>query len=85
MDGIDYGILQLVLISSLIGLVILGIILLVAIKMIQGGSRQKRNTRDEEGRLIQEIYQGLRKMELRVESLETILFERDRKRGRHDQ
>ncbi len=36
----------------------------------------------DEARLMQEIYQGLNKLEDRVESLETILF--DRKERDHD-
>ncbi len=36
----------------------------------------------DEARLVQEIYQGLNKLEDRVESLETILF--DRKERDHD-
>jgi phage shock protein B len=36
----------------------------------------------EETRLMQEIYQGLSRMEERVEALETLLFDRQRKEGR---
>ena len=35
----------------------------------------------EETKVIQEIYQGLTKMEQRIESLETILMERQKKNG----
>lgn len=77
MDGVDYDVLELILISSLVGLVLLGTFLLVAIKMIQGGRKQKRANLADEVRMIQEIYQGMHKMEQRVESLETILFDRD--------
>ena len=77
MDGVDYEVLELILIASLVGLVLLGTFLLVAIKMIQGGRKQKRASLADEARMIQEIYQGMRKMEQRVESLETILFDRD--------
>lgn len=41
------------------------------------GWRDNRNTGDEEARLIQEIHQGLTKMEQRVETLETLLLERE--------
>jgi phage shock protein B len=77
MDGVDYDVLELILISSLVGLLLLGTFFLVAIKMIQGGRKQKRAKLADEARMIQEIYQGMRKMEQRVESLETILFDRD--------
>jgi phage shock protein B len=36
----------------------------------------------EETRLMQEIYQGLARMEERVEALETLLLDRQRKEGR---
>ncbi len=35
----------------------------------------------EEAKVIQEIYQGLTKMEQRIESLEIILIERQKKNG----
>lgn len=35
----------------------------------------------EEAKVIQEIYQGLTKMEQRIDSLETILTERQKKNG----
>lgn len=41
------------------------------------GWRDSRNTSDEEARLMQEIHQGLTKMEQRVETLETLLLERE--------
>ena len=42
-------------------------------------SKQSNQFQAEEARLIQEIYQGLAKMEERVEVLETILLDRPRK------
>lgn len=54
--------------------------ILVAIKLIKGGiSRTDRKQQAEETKMIQEIYQGLTRMEERVESLETILLDRDGK------
>jgi len=44
------------------------------------GRRRGTTVNEEESRLIQEIYHGLGKMEQRVESLETLLLERE-KRG----
>ncbi|MBN2494303.1 MAG: phage-shock protein [Deltaproteobacteria bacterium] len=66
----------LVFISPLIALAILGGIILGGIKLIRGGTRRNRAQREDEARMIQEIYQGLESMERRVESLETILFDR---------
>jgi phage shock protein B len=54
--------------------------ILVAIKLIKGGfSRTDRKQQAEETKMIQEIYQGLTRMEERVETLETILLDRDGK------
>ena len=44
------------------------------------GRRRGTTVNEEESRLIQEIYHGLGKMDQRVESLETLLLERE-KRG----
>jgi len=49
---------------------------LFAIKIRHGGlSSRSREAQGEETRMIQEIYQGLSRMEARVEALETILME----------
>ena len=54
--------------------------ILMAMRMRQGGLLPKsRKEHAEEARLIQELYQGLQKMESRVESLETILMDFHRK------
>ncbi|MCP4692429.1 MAG: phage-shock protein [Desulfobacterales bacterium] len=50
--------------------------ILIAIKLSRGGvSGKNRKELSEEARIMQEIYQGLSKMEKRVESLETILMD----------
>lgn len=60
-----------------LALVVVGGIVLIAIKMFRGGlSRENRQQRADDARMIQEIYQGLSRMEQRVESLETILLDR---------
>jgi phage shock protein B len=52
----------------------------MAIKIIKGGlSHKKQKYQADEARMIQEIYQGLSRMEERVESLETILLDSDKK------
>ena len=54
--------------------------ILIAIKLFKGGiSRTDRKQQVEETKMIQEIYQGLTRMEERVETLETILLDRDGK------
>jgi phage shock protein B len=59
---------------------IIGSTILMAIKILRGGlSRKGQRVQSEEARMIQEIYQGLSRMEARVEALETIILERERK------
>ena len=54
--------------------------ILLAIKFFRGGiSRTDQKQQAEETKMIQEIYQGLSRMEERVEALETILLDRDGK------
>ncbi len=57
-----------------------GFFLVWAVKVGTGGSSGKRDkAMADETQLIQELHQGLRRMEERIESLETILFDRERK------
>ena len=66
--------------SLLLMLAIIPATILIAIKMFKGGfSRTDRKQQAEETKMIQEIYQGLSRMEERVEALETILLDRDGK------
>jgi len=58
--------------------------LLLAMKLRHGGlSARSRASQAEEARMIQDIYQGLSRMEARVEALETILMEH-KERSPHD-
>ena len=58
--------------------------LLLAMKLRHGGlSARSREAQAEEARMIQDIYQGLSRMEARVEALETILMEH-KERSPHD-
>jgi phage shock protein B len=69
----------------LVAIAMSGFILVSIIKALRGNSGgKKKETNMEEARLMQEIYRGLRKMEERVESLETILMEKKRKEKDHD-
>jgi phage shock protein B len=66
--------------SSVLALAVIGGTILMAIKIIKGGVSTKNQIHQaEEAKMIQEIYQGLSRMEQRVEALETILFDRERK------
>ncbi len=62
--------------SILLALAIVGGTILMAIRLKHGDvSREGKERSTEEARMIQEIYQGLARMEKRVESLETILMD----------
>jgi len=68
-----------------LALAIIGSTILMGLKIVKGGIRpkEKKNLTDE-ARIIQEIYQGLARMESRVEALETLIIEKesDRKENR---
>ncbi len=62
------------------GLAIVGSTILMAIRMLRGdASRKGQRLQATEAKTIQEIYQGLERMEKRVEALETILLDRSGK------
>ena len=63
--------------GAVLCLAIIGSTILMAIKIIKGGvSRKDQQNQSDEAKIIQEIYQGLMKMEQRVEALETIILDR---------
>ena len=63
--------------GTVLCLAIIGSTILMAIKIIKGGvSRKDQQGQADEAKIIQEIYQGLSKMEQRVEALETIILDR---------
>jgi len=58
--------------------------ILMAIRIIKGGvSRKDREKLSNEAGMVQEIYQGLGHLEERIETLETILLDRE-KRNRNE-
>lgn len=66
--------------GSVLVLAIIGSTILMAIKILKGGlSRKGQRVQADETKMIQEIYQGLSRMEARVEALETIILDRERK------
>ncbi len=56
---------------------VIGGTILMSIKLLKGGTSRKDQA--EDSKIIQEIYQGLSHMEERVEALETILLDQDKK------
>ena len=66
--------------GSVLILAIIGSTILMAIKFFKGGvSGKSRRDQADEAKMIQEIYKGLSRMEERVEALETIILDRERK------
>lgn len=68
-----------VICTPLLALGVIAITFLLTLKMVRGRGSADRELGAEETRLVQEIHQGLEKMEKRVESLETILTDTERK------
>ena len=63
-------------------LVSMGIACLLIVKAFRSGANTGAAASDEdETRMIQEIYHGLSKMEDRIETLETLLIDGERKRS----
>jgi phage shock protein B len=58
----------------------LGIVCWTVVRLVRGGGGNgSAPNAEEESRMMQDLYHGLRKMEERVEALETLLLERDGK------
>ncbi len=55
---------------------LLGFCALIGIKLLKGSGRDRQSMEDET-RMIQEIYSGLSQMEKRLETLETIIIEKE--------
>ena len=62
-------------------LALLGFFFLAALRILKGSGGRGATTDPNETKLIQDIYHGLLKMEERVEALETLLLDRERKGG----
>ena len=65
-----------ILLIATLGLIIIGII---RASKTGGLSKKDKQSQTEETKMIQDIYSGLSKMEERIESLETILIESQKK------
>ena len=67
--------------GSVLILAVIGSTILMGLKIIKGGATPKgQKTQRDEARIIQEIYQGLARMEERVEALETLIIDREKER-----
>jgi len=77
---LDAGRLAIIMIFGIPLAAIIGGCVISALKILKGDSTQRdKQTRDRETKLIQEIHHGLSRMEERVEALETILLDREKK------
>ena len=66
--------------GTVLALAVVGGTILLGIKILKGGlSPSSRRSQAEEAKMIQEIYEGLSRMEKRVEALETIILDQTRK------
>ncbi len=65
-----------ILLLATLGLIIIGII---RAAKTGGISKKEREAHADETKMIQDIFNGLSRMEERVEALETILIERQKK------
>ncbi|MBW1828912.1 MAG: phage-shock protein [Deltaproteobacteria bacterium] len=69
-----------------LALAVIGSTILMGLKIIKGGASPRgQKTQTDEAKIIQEIFQGMTRMEERVEALETILLEREKERKEKDQ
>ncbi|MFP4501849.1 MAG: hypothetical protein ACLFTT_12680 [Candidatus Hydrogenedentota bacterium] len=71
--------LSLPVLGLLTAIVIAGMLCYTLLRIIDGaGGRNPTTLSKDETRMMQEIYQGLSKMEARIEVLESLLLERNR-------
>lgn len=78
--NIGIGMLTILLAFALPFVVLIGAFALAALKVLKGdGPRQSKGHAAEETRMIQAIYHQLSRMEDRIEALETLLLDRERK------
>ena len=81
MDGqMDAGIVAVILIFGSVFVAVIGGLALAACAIWKKSApKQGHLAQADEAQMIQELYQGLSRMEERVESLETLLLDQERK------
>ncbi len=67
-------------IFCIFGLPVLCVTLIIVIKILRGPARKAANLDIEETRLIQEMHHSLSRFEERIEALETIVLEHEKKK-----
>ncbi|MYL83374.1 hypothetical protein GTA51_09575 [Desulfovibrio aerotolerans] len=61
--------------ATLIGLIILGVILLLGVRLVRPAAPSVRGNDPEEAQLLQEIHRSLGRLEARVETLEALVLD----------
>ncbi len=61
--------------ATIVGLVVLGVIFLLGIRLLRPGTANPRGGDAEEAQLLQEIHRSLTRLEERVETLETLVLD----------
>jgi phage shock protein B len=80
---VDAAIVVTIVLSLLVFLVpvlVIGLILWFVLSLVRNGGRSRESSAQER-EVVQQIFTGLERMEKRVETLETILLEREKARG----
>jgi phage shock protein B len=77
----DTGTLAVLLIFGTPFIAVAGVVLIKALRVVTGtpSRRQQKQLLADEAKQMQELYQGLVTMERRIEALETLLLDRERK------
>ena len=65
-------------------LAVIGGTILTAMRLRGGISRKRQRYDADEAKMIQELFQGLAKMEERTEALETLLLDKGRKESKYE-
>jgi len=76
------GTLAVLLIFGTPFIAVAGVVLIKALRVVTGtpSRREQKQLLDDEAKQMQELYQGLVTMERRIEALETLLLDRERKK-----
>jgi phage shock protein B len=83
MPGIFDFLIHLVSIGAMIvALVVVAATFIMGLRMLTRSGRGHREERKHESRTVQEVHRGLTELERRLENLETLIIERERREGR---
>lgn len=70
----------------LVGLTILALVIVFVVRLLRSGANAgDREARQNEAKMIQELYHGFNRMEDRIETLETLLLDKERPQKPEDE